>query len=105
MSDTKDYEGLLKSTFGYQKKQQAKTDPLGGGQPNGFTPDLSAQKKEYETRNSVNRDQFSPDIMGAVQANVWKDGNPPPPKAPTAKMAEQGTGPAMAGSEKGWGKL
>jgi len=102
------YEELLKAAFGAKSKQQPKADPAQivpeQAAPVGFQPNLEEEKKKYETRASVSRDQFDPQITGTVQSFVWKDGNPPPPKAPTAAMAKQGTVPSM-GNQEGWGKI
>lgn len=102
------YEELLKTAFGAKKAAKAPPGDPANLKPEesapGFKPDLSEVKAEYDKKAPVTRDQFDPQITGTVQATVWKDGNPPPPKAPTSAMTKQGTVPAM-NNQEGWGKI
>jgi hypothetical protein len=47
---------------------------------------------------------IAPEDAAMVQALVWKNGNAPPPKAPTSKNVDQGQVGAM-GESKGWGAI
>jgi hypothetical protein len=96
---SKQYEDLLKNTFGYKP-----LNPLPVASPQQVEGFTVPESKTYKTRDSVSRDTVSPESMGMVQAMIWGNGNPPPPKPPNAKMAEQGQAPAMKNAE-GWGKI
>jgi hypothetical protein len=93
------YQDLLKNTFGYKPQNLQPVAPP--SLVEGFS---IPESKKYNTRDSVSRDTLTPEITGAVQAIVWGNGAPPPPKPPNAKMAEHGQAPAMK-NQKGWGKI
>jgi hypothetical protein len=92
MKKTPSYKDLMQNAFSLQPA--VKQD-----KPAALPPKPATVKPA-----PVTRDQFDPGTVGAVQAFVWKDGNPPPPKSPPAAMGEQGTAPSMK-QPSGWGQV
>lgn len=89
-----DNKELLANVFGY--KPQVTTPP-----PPPFVPDLSKHQKKWEDKQPVVRD-IPAETTASVQAIVWGQGVPPPPK-PKVGLKDQGTASAME-PPTGWGK-
>lgn len=89
---------LLKGAFGYQPKNPALTAPVPAPLP------MEPEKKAYNTRDSVTRDNPLP-TAAAVQSMVWGNSSPGPGEqgAPQPGPPPMGLAQNMDTS-KGWGK-
>ena len=90
------YSDLIQMAF-TNKPAKKPADPAGIVQPAGFVPAVAPVQRDES------RDQINPDVMANVQAYVWNNGAPPPPKAPNQANTQRGTSASMT-KESGWGR-